>query len=47
MTNKILIISLTLLICSVGLAEDNNQISQKDPNSMLLVGPGAWISTKP
>jgi len=47
MTNKIFTISLTLLICSTGLAEDNNQISQKDPNSMLLVGPGTWITVEP
>jgi outer membrane protein len=47
MANKILIISLTLLICSAGLAEDNNQISQKDPNSMFLLGPGTLITVKP
>jgi outer membrane protein len=47
MANKILIISLTLLICSAGLAEVGKQNSQTDPNSMLLAGPGAWITIKP
>ena len=47
MANKILIISLTLFICTAGLAEDNNQIPQNDPNSTLLVGPGAWVTVEP
>ncbi len=47
MANKVLIILLMLFICSAGLAEGNNQISQKDPNSMLLVGPGTWITIEP
>ena len=44
MTNKILIIFLTMLICSAGFAE---QDSAADPNSMLLIGPGAWITVEP
>ena len=47
MTNKILIIFLTLLICSAGLAEGDKQNSQTDPNSIFLVGPGTWITIKP
>ena len=47
MANKILIISLTLLICSATLAEGGKQNSQTDPNSMLLLGPGAWITIEP
>jgi outer membrane protein len=47
MTNKILIIFLTLLICSAGLAEGGPKGSQTDTNSLLLVGPGAWITIKP
>jgi outer membrane protein len=48
MTNKILIIFLTLLICSVCLAEGASKSSQTaDINSILLVGPGVWVTTKP
>ncbi len=47
MTSKILTVLMTLLIYSAGLAEGNDQISQKDPNSTLLVGPGAWITVEP
>ena len=47
MANKILIISMTLLICSAALAEGGKQNSQTDPNSMLLLGPGAWITIEP
>ncbi|MBE3143555.1 MAG: MipA/OmpV family protein [Planctomycetes bacterium] len=47
MANKILIISLTLLICSAALAEVGKQNSQTDPNSMFLLGPGALITVKP
>jgi len=47
MANKILIISLTLLICSAVLAEGGKQNSQTDPNSMLLAGPGVLITVKP
>jgi MipA family protein len=47
MANKILVISLTLLICSAGLAEVDNQTLQNDPNSMLLAGPGTWITVEP
>jgi MipA family protein len=47
MTNKILMILLSLLICSAAIAEDNSQTSKTDPNSMLLVGPGAWITVEP
>ena len=47
MANKILTISLTLLICSAGLAEVGKQNSQTDPNSMFLLGPGALITVKP
>ncbi len=47
MANKILIISLTLFICTAGLAEGSKQNSQDDPNSMLLAGPGAWITVEP
>jgi MipA family protein len=47
MANKILIISLTLLICSAAIADVGKENSQTDPNSMLLAGPGAWITIKP
>jgi MipA family protein len=47
MTNKMLILSLMLLICSAAFAEGDNQSSKTDPNSMLLAGPGAWITIKP
>lgn len=47
MANKILIISLTLLISSAAIADVAKQNSQTDPNSMLLLGPGAWITIKP
>jgi MipA family protein len=47
MTNKTVLILLTLLICSVGFAEGDKQNSTTDPNSMLLVGPGAWITVEP
>ncbi len=47
MANKILIALLTMLICSAGLAEGGKQSSAADPNSMLLVGPGAWITIEP
>ena len=47
MTNKILIIFLALLICSSASAEVVKQTSQTDPNSMFLLGPGAWITVEP
>jgi MipA family protein len=47
MTNKTVMILLTLLICSAAPADAGKQNSQTDPNSMLLAGPGAWITIKP
>ncbi len=47
MKNKILMISLMLLICSASLAEETTTEPPPDINSLLLVGPGVWISTKP
>lgn len=47
MVNKILTISLTLLICSAGFGGEGQNISEADSNSMLLVGPGAWMTIKP
>jgi outer membrane protein len=48
MKNKILTISLTLLICSASLAEEASKKSQTaDINSLLYVGPGVWVTTKP
>jgi MipA family protein len=44
MANKILIIFLTVMTCSFVYAEQN---SKTDPNSILLVGPGAWITIQP
>jgi MipA family protein len=47
MTNKIAIISLTLLICSAAIAEEGKNISQADSNSMFLLGPGVLVTVKP
>jgi outer membrane protein len=47
MTNKIVMILLTLLVCSAGFAQGDKQSSTTDPNSMFLVGPGAWITLQP
>jgi MipA family protein len=47
MANKILIISLTLLICSAAIAEEGKNISQADSNSMFLLGPGVLVTVKP
>jgi outer membrane protein len=47
MKNKTLIIALTLLVCSASLAENTPEKPQTDINSLLIAGPGVWISTKP
>ena len=47
MPNKILIIALTLLICSAAIAEEGKNISQADSNSMFLLGPGVLVTVKP
>jgi MipA family protein len=47
MANKILIISLMLLICSAAIAWEGQNISQADSNSMFSLGPGALITVKP
>jgi len=47
MTNKMAIISLTLLICSAAIAEEGKNISQADSNSMFLLGPGVLVTVKP
>jgi len=47
MANRISVIFLTLLLCSACLAADGSQAQPKDPNSLLLVGPGAWVTIQP
>jgi MipA family protein len=47
MANKILMISLTLLICSTAIAGEGKNISQADSNSMFLLGPGVLVTVQP
>lgn len=47
MKNKIMMILVPLLICSAAMAEGDKQSSNTDPNSMFLLGPGAWITLQP
>ena len=47
MTNKILTLSLALLLCATAFADGDKSGSQADSNSMFLIGPGVLVTVKP